>query len=332
MVGTVKTVVGARVDERASIPPRHERCPLNERPERQYDISRRPGPRFSVIVPTYNRPAQLSACVASLRALERPGGTLEIVIVNDGGAPPDVTLVANDARDPGCEVRVIEQRNAGPASARNRGASEARGAYLAFTDDDCLPDRRWLTAFEVAFRTSPDALLGGRTVNAIGESAYADASQRLADFVAAYFAGGETGRFFTSNNIAVAREQFLAAGGFDTSFPFSAGEDREFCDRWSAQGRPSVSVPNAVVRHEHALSARRFVRQHFTYGRGAVAFRRVRDESGRPVRVDPAFYVQSLAYALRGGGVRAPARTALTTLAHAAYAAGLLYESRRARG
>jgi len=139
------------------------------------------------------------------------------------------------------------------------------------------------------------------------------------------------GRFFTSNNLAVAREAFLAAGGFDTSFPFSAGEDRELGDRWSAQGRSSVAAPDALVRHAHRLSARGFLRQHFTYGRGAVAFRRVRAESGRPVRVDPAFYAQSLSFALRGGGVRAPARAALTALAHAAYAAGLLYESRRTR-
>jgi GT2 family glycosyltransferase len=305
---------------------------LSEHPERQHDLPRRPdlSPRFTVIVPTFERPAPLAACVGALRALDRPGGSLEIVIVNDGGRPPapDTVRAADDAT---LVLRVVDQRNAGPASARNRGAAEARGEFLAFTDDDCLPDRGWLTAFDAALRATPDALVGGRTVNAIPDSVFADTSQRLADFVSSYFHGGAMGRFFTSNNLAVAREAFLAAGGFDTSFPFSAGEDRELGDRWSAQGRPSVTAPDALVRHAHRLSARGFLRQHFTYGRGAVAFRRVRAESGRPVRVDPAFYLQSLAYALRGGGVRAPARAALTAIAHAAYAAGLLYESRRTR-
>jgi GT2 family glycosyltransferase len=305
---------------------------LSEHPERQHDLPRRPdlSPRFTVIVPTFERPAPLAACVGALRALDRPGGSLEIVIVNDGGRPPapDTVRAADDAT---LVLRVVDQRNAGPASARNRGAAEARGEFLAFTDDDCLPDRGWLTAFDAALRATPDALVGGRTVNAIPDSVFADTSQRLADFVSSYFHGGAMGRFFTSNNLAVAREAFLAAGGFDTSFPFSAGEDRELGDRWSAQGRPSVTAPDALVRHAHRLSARGFLRQHFTYGRGAVAFRRVRAESGRPVRVDPAFYLQSLAYALRGGGVRAPARAALTAIAHAAYAAGLVYESRHAR-
>ena len=305
---------------------------MSERPERQHDSPRRPDPppRFTVIVPTFERPTPLAACVKALRALDRPGGTLEIVIVNDGGRPPAAEVVSA-AGDATLSLRVVDQRNAGPASARNRGAAEARGACLAFTDDDCLPDRGWLTAFDAALRAAPDALVGGRTVNAFPDSVFADTSQRLADFVSSHFDGGAAGRFFTSNNLAVARDVFLAAGGFDTTFPFSAGEDRELGDRWSAQGRPSVAAPDAIVRHAHHLSARGFLRQHFTYGRGAVAFRRVRAGSGRPVRIDPAFYVRSLSYALRGGGLRAPVRAALTGIAHAAYAAGLLYESRRTR-
>ena len=287
--------------------------------------------RFSVIVPTFERPAHIAACVAAVCRVERPGGSLEIVIVNDGGATLPASISA-DARDGACEVRVIEQANAGPASARNAGAAAARGTFLAFTDDDCRPEPGWLEAFDTTFRAHPDALLGGRTVNAITGSVFAVASQMLADFVASYFHGGARGRFFTSNNLAVARERFLEAGAFDTSFPFSAGEDREFCDRWSAQERPSASVESAVVRHEHALTARGFVRQHFTYGRGAATFRRVRASTGRPVRVERGFYARSLAHAWttapRG---RRALYVALTMLAHASYAAGLLWESRRLR-
>lgn len=302
---------------------------MSERPERQHDQPRRPGPRFTVIVPTFDRPEPLAACVRALRAVERPGGTLEIVIVNDGGRPPSAEVVRSAAGETGLEIHVVEQRNAGPASARNAGAAAARGEWLAFTDDDCLPDPGWLAAFDTVLRAVPDALVGGRTVNALPDSVFADASQSLVDFAASYFDGGTTGRFFTSNNLAVARDSFLAAGGFDTRFAICAGEDREFSDRWSAQGRPSVAAPDALVRHAHRLSLRGFVRQHFTYGRGAVTFRRVRAEAGRPVRIDPAFYVRSLSYALRAGGMRAPMRAMGHALAHAAYAAGLFWESRR---
>ena len=301
-----------------------------DRPEGPVGPLDRSGFRFSVVVPTYNRPTQLAACVDALRRVERPGGALEIVVVNDGGVPLPTELSApTGARDGGWELRVIEQANAGPAAARNAGANAARGALLAFTDDDCLPERQWLTAFDSALHAEPAALAGGRTINAI-PSVFAETSQLLADFVAAYFDGGARGRFFTSNNMAVSREHFLAAGGFDASFPFSAGEDRELGDRWSAQGRPSVAVPDAIVQHAHALSAPRFARQHFTYGRGAAAFRQVRAGAGRPVRVDPGFYARSLAYPFsRGASVRAPLIASLILVAHAAYAAGLFWERKR---
>ena len=300
---------------------------MSDRAEPRTESASRSDIRFSVIVPTYDRPKHIEACVASLRRLERPAGTLEIVIVNDGGSALPAGL-SDDVGD-GCDVRMVEQANAGPAAARNTGARMARGTFLAFTDDDCRPEPGWLVAFDAALREHPDALAGGRTLNAI-DSPFAEASQLLADFVSSYFDGGAGGRFFTSNNIAVARAQFLAAGGFDTSFPFSAGEDRELCDRWSAQRRPSVRVDGAVIRHEHALTAQRFVRQHFTYGRGGAAFRRKRASTDRPVAVEPGFYTQSLAHAWRHSpGARGALYVALTMLAHASYAAGLLWESRR---
>ena len=265
--------------------------------------------------------------MAALRRLERPGGTLEIILVNDGGRTPGAELTSAGADDSSLEVRVIAQRNAGPASARNAGAAAARGECLAFTDDDCLPDPHWLVALDAALRRQPNALAGGRVTNAIADDVYADASQRLAASTARWFAGGAEGRFFTSNNLALSRDAFLDVGGFDARFRF-AGEDREFTDRWSAEGRPSMLVEDAVVRHAHHLGARSFVRLHFSYGRGAVGFRRVRAAAGRPVRISPAFYAASIAFALRGGGgaVRAVARAALTVVAHASYAAGLLWE------
>ncbi len=294
-----------------------------------------PGPlvRFSVVVPTYNRPAQLAACLDALAQLEAPAGDYEIIVVNDGGAPVSPPVQSGThAFGHALALRVHDQPNAGPAAARNAGARMARGSCLAFTDDDCRPDPMWLVAFDAALRTAPDALVGGRVVNALPDNLYAITSQFLADFVSAYFAGGANGRFFTSNNIAVGRNGFLDAGAFDMRFPLSAGEDREFCDRWSAQGRPSTEVVGAVIRHAHPLTLRSFARQHFRYGRGARVFRQVRADVGRPVRIDPAFYARSLAYPFsHATGFRAPVVAALTAAAHAAYAAGLVRQARLRR-
>lgn len=281
---------------------------------------------WSVIVPTYNRPQQLARCLAALAELHPPGGGFEVIIVNDGGA--NVHPIVAESRV--TNIRLLSQANAGPGAARNHGARAALGSWLAFTDDDCEPDRNWLRVLEQALLASPGALVGGTVVNSLVDNVYAETSQQLAGFVERWFDGAARERFFTSNNIAAARSAFLESGGFDESFGTLAGEDREFCDRWFAQGRLTISTPDARVRHSHMLTLRSFLRQHFGYGCGAGAFRRVRRSEGRALRIDPGFYLASLRHAAAVKPVtRGTALAAFTLAAHAAYAAGLARASLR---
>jgi glycosyltransferase involved in cell wall biosynthesis len=287
--------------------------------------------RFSVVVPTRDRPASLTLCLRAIGRLDPPDGGFEVVVVNDGGVTPPRTAVDALRSNPHItRVEILTQPNAGPGAARNRGAAGASGEFLAFTDDDCTPDSRWLQAFDRALRQTPDALVGGRTVNALSDNVYSETSHLVVEFVASYFSGGARGRFFASNNFAVSRAAFLDAGGFDARFYRSAGEDREFSDRWSATARPSLVADDAVVRHAHHLHLSSFARQHFSYGRGARAFRNVRASRGAPVRVDLSFYTASLGYAYRhASGYRAPVVVLLTAGAHLAYVSGLLWASIR---
>lgn len=272
---------------------------------------------WTVIVPTYNRHEQLGSCLKALAALQPPKGGFEIVVVNDGGAEPPEALRPT--------ARFFTQANAGPAAARNTGARYARGARLAFTDDDCAPDPEWLIALDAALDAQPDALAGGPVLNALDRNLLSETSQQLVDFVGRWFDGSARERFFTSNNLGVSRAAFLDAGGFDERLGRPSAEDRELCDRWCAQGRPTAHVPRAIVHHFHAHTLRSFLRQHYDYGRGARRFRAVRRDADRPVRIDPRFYIESLRHAWRRRpGLDGAALALGTAAAHAAYAAGLL--------
>jgi glycosyltransferase involved in cell wall biosynthesis len=286
-------------------------------------------PCWSVVVPTYNRPQRLAACIASLVRLRPPAGGYEIIVVNDGGVEPDVGTRAAAAAGHALAARFLTRVNGGPGAARNTGVAAAAGRWIAFTDDDCEPAADWLRGLERALGDAPDALAGGAVVNALEENLLSAASQTLVSFVAEWFASAGNERFFTSNNMALSRQGFVDAGGFCEVFGTAAGEDREFCDRWFTQGRATV-VADAVVRHAHALSARSFLRQHYAYGRGASIFRSMRREAARPVRIEPAFYLESLRHAGRGRpSARGLALVVLTGVAHAAYAAGLARETLR---
>ena len=99
---------------------------------------------FSIIIPTYNRPERLKTCLDSLLNLDYPPDNFEIIIVDDGSNQPLDTLV-NPYQNQ-LNLTLIRQNNSGPAKARNTGANAAQGEYLAFTDDDCTLDQKWLSA------------------------------------------------------------------------------------------------------------------------------------------------------------------------------------------
>ncbi len=270
-------------------------------------------PFFSVVVPTYNRPQQLANCLKALTQLDYPASRLEIIVVDDGSATSlDSTVapfqLADKADHSAASIVLLRQDNAGPAAARNAGARRAKGDYIAFTDDDCMPNPDWLQQFSTALQAAPSAMVGGRTINALPQNLFSSASQTLIDYLYNYYSSTTQGIFFASNNIAMARSQFLEIGGFDISFPLAAAEDRNLCDCWQQAGYPMKYAPSATIQHAHALSLKSFWRQHFGYGRGAFCFHQVRAQrTDEQIKVEPLkFYTDLLTYPITRQNVRSP--------------------------
>ena len=281
-------------------------------------------PRFSIIIQTYNRPRQLGQCLESVTRLDYPREGFEILVVDDGGtADLGPVIEASGAR-------LLRQANQGPAAARNTGAGEARGDFLAFTDDDCRPGRNWLRALERPLEANPEALAGGATINGLIENPYATASQMLCDHIMGYYHSRRHPlRFFTTNNLAVAAGPFRQRGGFSVSFRMAASEDRELCDRWLGLGGEMIYALEAKVWHYHEMGLGEFLRQHYDYGRGALHFRRVRrHRTKEPIRLErPDFYLRMVVspFQSRPAG-KAAVLASLLVLSQAASAAGFLHE------
>ena len=105
-------------------------------------------PLISVIVATKERPATLARCLDSLMPVEYP--RVEIVVVdNDPATGETAELVAKKYAPHG--VGYVCERWRGLAAAHNRGVQMASGELLAFTDDDVVVDRHWVTALAETF-------------------------------------------------------------------------------------------------------------------------------------------------------------------------------------
>lgn len=254
-------------------------------------------PFFSVVIPTYSRPKELKACLDSITQLTYPHDRFEVIVVDDG-SPMSLAPIVEPFKDQ-LNLTLISQPNAGPASARNRGVSQAKGQLVVFTDDDCAPAPNWLEELAKQFATDPTAMIGGRTLNGLPSNLFSTASQLLVDYLYSYYTlHPKNTYFFTSNNLAVPTDQFRQIGKFDTSFPLAAGEDRELCDRWHHHSYSALYAPEAQISHFHRLTLGKFWRQHFNYGRGAYHFHQLRSARKQaPVKVEPiSFYIKLLTY------------------------------------
>ncbi len=231
--------------------------------------------RFSIIIPTFNRPNDLDRCLTAITRLEYPRDEFEVIVVDDGGHVDLQPITAKHRKQ--IRLTLLRQTNSGCGAARNKGTEHASGRWLAFTDDDCAPVPEWLRAFDAAATRFPDALIGGNVANGVPNNVYSAASQSISDYFRAHMSrDAERGRFCSGNNFAVPADSYSKIGGFDTSFGRAAAEDRDFCDRWLSAGLRIISAADALVVHYRDMSFRGFWRHYFHYGQGAFVFSQTR--------------------------------------------------------
>lgn len=282
-------------------------------------------PDFSIVVPTRDRPSSLAACLEAIGRLDYPRDRYEVVVVDDGSRALVEPVVAPFRSRVG--ARVVSGAGKGPAAARNAGAAAARGAMLAFTDDDCAPRPGWLAAIAARAASDPNAGVGGPMVNRLSASLCSTASQMLVDhLVERHNDSAGEGRFFTTSSLALPARGFRELGGFSPRFDRPGGEDRELCDRWIRSGRRIFWEPTAVVDHAHPLTLGSFWNQHLRYGRGARDFHRARIEqgAGRPPFEPPGFYLTLVGRPFRTRSARPLRLAALLALSQLANAVGFV--------
>jgi GT2 family glycosyltransferase len=212
----------------------------------------------SILIPTFNGALKIGYCLDALIP-QIAGRDVEILVVNDGSTDATSKVVGTYSN-----VRLITQANAGPAAARNRGAREARGRILLFTDDDCVPMPNWLDAMLAPFN-DPEVVgakgiyrthqksLAARFVQIEYEDKYRlMANLPTIDFIDTYSAG-------------FIRDRFQEMNGYDTSFPVACAEDIELSYRMSARGWKMKFVPEAIVYHTHPATFSSYLKKKYKF-------------------------------------------------------------------
>ncbi len=189
-----------------------------------------------MIVPTCQRNALLAKCLTCIQA-SQPNELLDEieVIVSDDG----VTTTARELIEKTFpSVHWWQGPRRGPAANRNAGARQAKGRWLVFTDDDCLPQAGWLKAIADCARTDNFDIVEGKTI-----------APNRQDNPGKYYVENLSGGSFWSCNLAIKKDVFERLGGFDEDFLEAGGEDMELAFRIQTNKLRSFFSQEALVVH-----------------------------------------------------------------------------------
>jgi len=232
-------------------------------------------PRFTVVVPTFNRCALVVEHVRALAQQNFAGG-FEVVVVVDGSTDGTAAALAELALP--FPLHVIEQPNRGAAAARNRGAREAHGELLLFLDDDMEAEPEMLAVHDRRHREGADAVVGHMPLHPRSPRHFlARASAAWVEHRRATLSGRTDplpGSNLLTGQVSMARRRFAELGGFDESFNLGGAYGREDTDlglRLEAAGGRLAYDPQAISHQVYEVTLRRNLARWRQVGRASVA-------------------------------------------------------------
>ncbi|HNR92605.1 MAG TPA: glycosyltransferase [Dokdonella sp.] len=218
-----------------------------------------------VIVPVYNAPDAVRACLDSV--LAHTSGRTRLLVIDDASTDPAIALLlAGLEGRPGVRV-LANARNLGFTATANRGIAEAGDADVVLLNADTVVGPNWLTGLRRAVHAG-DAIA---TATAVSDNAGAFSVPELeranppppawsvADTARALWqqAGHAYPELPTGNGFClyIRRAVIDAVGMLDeAAFPQGYGEENDFCQRASARGWRHVIAGNVFVHHARSQS------------------------------------------------------------------------------
>ncbi|MEO8471410.1 MAG: glycosyltransferase [Chryseolinea sp.] len=223
-------------------------------------------PRYSIIVPVYNRPDEINELLGSLTL--QTYRDFEVIVVEDGSSIK-CDLIVDRYRDK-LKITYHFKPNSGPGPSRNFGFAKASGEYFVVFDSDCIIPAQYLQTVEDSIVQHHWDAWGGP------DQAHQNFSltQRAMGYTMSSvlttggIRGGKKhiGKFQPrSFNMGLSRKVFEATQGF--SFTHFA-EDIELSIRMTLAGFKVGLIPDAFVFHKRRTNFTQFYKQVFNFGRG----------------------------------------------------------------
>lgn len=240
-----------------------------------------PPPSIAVVIPVSRPHAELRRCLDSVSKVDYP--RKEIIVVDNGTDNEETYALAREFG-----ARYIREKKRGANFARNAGIEAADADIIAFTDDDVVVERDWLSAIASAFSLEPAiACVTGLIMPYEIETWAQDIFENWCD--GGMRRGYErrvydrlsmdpimSGKIGVGGNMAFRSSVLKVIGGLDEALcpgtPAKCGEEPDMFYRLLSRGFKVCYEPAAVVWHAHRRSMEDFRRQLECYNTGTFAF------------------------------------------------------------
>lgn len=245
-------------------------------------------PRYSIIIPVYNRIDEVDDLLSSLT--RQTMTDFEVIIVEDGSTLPCRQTVEKYAGK--IDVHYYFKINEGRSIARNYGIERSKGDYLIFFDSDCVIPADYFAILDAHLSSNPLDAFGGP--DAAHESF--SPTQKAISFAMTSFltTGGIRGgkmqmeKFVPrSFNMGYSRKVYDRVGGFREMF----SEDIDMSTRIRQAGFSIGLIRDAAVYHKRRIDFRKFWRQVHVFGRSRITLKLLYPDSLKLVHKLPALAV-----------------------------------------
>lgn len=245
-------------------------------------------PRFSIIVPVYNRIDEVRDLLESLDAQQTRN--FEVVLVEDGSSEPCRSVAEEYAgRIP---VKYFFKDNEGRSIARNHGMERAEGDYFVFFDSDCVIPPDYFTILTAALDSEPLDCFGGPDS---AHESFSDVQKAINYTMTSFLTtGGIRGgkirleKFVPRTfNMGYSRRVFERVGGFREMF----SEDIDMSTRIRLAGFSIGLYPDMPVYHKRRLDFRKFIRQVYVFGMSRITLKLLYPDTLKAVHWLPAIFV-----------------------------------------
>ena len=245
-------------------------------------------PYFSVIIPVYNRPAEVDDLLQSLA--EQSCQDFEVYLVEDGSTVrcDNVAARYNDRLD----LHYHYKENEGRSIARNYGIERATGDYFIFFDSDCvIPPQYFETLKQELEREYVDCFGGPDAAS----DDFSDVQKAINFSMTSFFTtGGIRGgkvqleKFVPrSFNMGYSRKVWEKVGGFREMF----SEDIDMSTRVRQAGFSTRLIRDAYVYHKRRVDLKKFARQTYVFGMSRITLKLLYPDSLKLVHCLPALFV-----------------------------------------